>query len=770
MPNYDFKTLSPVDFEILSRDLLQEEHRLTLQSFTSGRDGGIDFRYSQDASGTFVVQCKHYVESGYDKLLHVLMHKELPKLNMLKPGRYLLTTSVPLTPKRKDDIVAALSPHFRSTDDVYGKDDLNNLLGKFETIERKTIKLWLFSLPLLEEILHAAVRNISKAERARIRESAKLYVQNESFDQAVGILDNNNFCIIAGMPGIGKTILAEMLVLHYSRVGYEVIKVSHDIKEAWDLKGVDAKRLFYYDDFLGQSSHTEKLRKNEDQRIIDFIHAISETPFAKFIMTTREYVLQQAYQEYEKLNREKFADQKCIVDLSKYTRMNRARILFNHIYFSALPPHFRAEILADRAYLRIIDHRNFSPRIVQLLTEYARLRNITLSDYVPFFIKNFDNPSEIWEHAFKKHLSQAARNLLVLFATLPHQCLKQDMETAYNAYNPKYARAFAVTISPQDFQSALKELEGDFLKYETQKLGILVYFTNPSSADFVRQYIESNPIELKLLLESMVFFEQLDVLWSWSSARPVVNLSFKEDPVLFEKISRRLLTASACRLITVRHGKKERKEHWSHSFEERLALLMEMAPQTTDRFLTIVQLGVCDIERRIQSGEYDRHGLAQLIEALAAFDTEHPRTWIAPLVAKYIDALIDGPRWTDDLQPLCRLVEKKPDLFSEATRSRVAVAVENMAESVLEEDYNCNLDSENLRMEAEALESLSKVVSASVADTVATLRERADERDELPSEDDDDRIEYPPSSSSDESTVTDEDIASMFSTLCYSNL
>ncbi len=763
MPNYDFKTLSPVDFEVLSRDLLQEEHRLTLQSFTSGRDGGIDFRYSRDASGTFVVQCKHYVESGYDSLLHVLVHKELPKLNMLMPRRYLLTTSVPLTPKRKDDIVAALAPHFRSADDVYGKDDLNNLLGQFETIERKTIKLWLFSLPLLEEILHAAVRNISKAELERIRESAKLYVQNESFDQAVGILDNHNFCIIAGMPGIGKTILAEMLVLHYSRAGYEVIKVSYDIAEAWDLKGVDAKRLFYYDDFLGQSSLTEKLRKNEDQRIIDFIHAIRKTPLAKLIMTTREYVLQQAYQEYEKLNREGFADQKCIVDLSKYTRMNRARILFNHIYFSALPPHFRAEILADRAYLRIIDHRNFSPRIVQLLTEYARLRNITLSDYVPFFIKSLDNPLAIWEQAFTKHLSQAARNLLVLFATLPHQCFMQDMETAYHAYNLTYARALAATISPQDFRSALKELDGDFLKYETQELGILVHFTNPSSADFVRQYIESNPIELKLLLQSMVFFEQLDVLRSWPSARPVVNRSIQEDPVLFEEISRHLLTASACRVITVRRGKTERKEHWPHSFEERLALLMEMAPQTTDRLLTIVQQGACDVERRIQSGEYDRHGLAHLVDALVAFDTEHSRIWIAPLVATYIDALIDGPRWIYDLQPLCRLVEKKPDIFSEATLSRVAVAVEKVAESVLEDDYD--LDSESLREEAEALESLSKVVSASVADTVAALRERADERDERPSEDDDDRIEYSSSSSSDESTATDEDIDSMFSTL-----
>ena len=46
MPNYDFKSLSNYDFECLSRDLLQKELQITLESFKSGRDKGIDFRYA----------------------------------------------------------------------------------------------------------------------------------------------------------------------------------------------------------------------------------------------------------------------------------------------------------------------------------------------------------------------------------------------------------------------------------------------------------------------------------------------------------------------------------------------------------------------------------------------------------------------------------------------------------------------------------------------------------------------------------------------------
>jgi len=43
---YDFRTLSPLDFEELVRDLLQAELQIRLESFSPGRDQGIDFRFA----------------------------------------------------------------------------------------------------------------------------------------------------------------------------------------------------------------------------------------------------------------------------------------------------------------------------------------------------------------------------------------------------------------------------------------------------------------------------------------------------------------------------------------------------------------------------------------------------------------------------------------------------------------------------------------------------------------------------------------------------
>jgi hypothetical protein len=55
MADYDFRSLSPHDFELVCRDLLQKPLGVRLESFTAGRDSGIDFRY-RTKTYTLIVQ------------------------------------------------------------------------------------------------------------------------------------------------------------------------------------------------------------------------------------------------------------------------------------------------------------------------------------------------------------------------------------------------------------------------------------------------------------------------------------------------------------------------------------------------------------------------------------------------------------------------------------------------------------------------------------------------------------------------------------------
>jgi hypothetical protein len=380
MPHYDFKLLSPIDFECLSRDLLQEELKVRLENFKVGQDKGIDLRYSESKTGNLIVQCKHYAESSFNALFHHLRKSEVKKAKALKPKRYILVTSLGLTPHQKDKLVSLFHPLIKTPSDIFGKESLNNLLGVFPEIEKQHFKLWFSSVPVLEEVLQARLKNLRRETMERIKTDAKYYVYSPSFPEALQILDKHNVCIIAGIPGIGKTTLAEMLLLHFARIGYDIVKIENDISEARELDYTNVKRLFYYDDFLGQTSTAEKLNKNEDQSIIDFIAAVKSSKISKLILTTREYILNQARLVYEKISRSDFGDETYIVDLSKYTRLIRAQILFNHIYFSDLPRTFKMEILRGKSYLKLVDHKNYNPRIIDLMTDYSRVKH---SELVP---------------------------------------------------------------------------------------------------------------------------------------------------------------------------------------------------------------------------------------------------------------------------------------------------------------------------------------------------------------------------------------------------
>jgi len=232
MSNYDFKVLSPVDFEDLCRDLLQIKLNCHLESFKIGRDKGIDLKYSTDDLNTLVIQCKHYSRSTFSNLKSNLKNKELPKVKKLNPQRYMVATSLGLTDSDKDEIIEIFKPYIKNSADIFGNQDLNNLLRNNPEIEKQNFKLWLSSSSVLESILHSDIFNRSKIELNSIKQKIKFYVKNESFKDAMKILKADHYCIISGIPGIGKTTLAEMLLINYMNEGYEGVKISSDITEA----------------------------------------------------------------------------------------------------------------------------------------------------------------------------------------------------------------------------------------------------------------------------------------------------------------------------------------------------------------------------------------------------------------------------------------------------------------------------------------------------------------------------------------------------------
>jgi len=123
---YDFSTLSADDFEDLSRDLIGADLGVRFEAFTAGTDGGIDGRHAT-ADGSIILQAKHYFRSGFSKLKST-MKEERQSVDGLEPKRYVLSTSVALTPANKQALAEIIGPSLLSTGDIFGADDLYALL------------------------------------------------------------------------------------------------------------------------------------------------------------------------------------------------------------------------------------------------------------------------------------------------------------------------------------------------------------------------------------------------------------------------------------------------------------------------------------------------------------------------------------------------------------------------------------------------------------------------------------------------------------------
>ena len=298
MPEYDFHQLSPHDLEHLVRDLLQALWSKRLEGFKTGRDGGIDLRYAIGPRN-LIVQVKHYVRTGFAGLIRNLK-KEATKVAALEPSRYVVVTSVPLSPANKAKILSAVPSAPLVASDVLGQDDLNNLLGRHPAIEQGHPKLWLTSRAVLDKVLHNAEVTRSEFEVHKIYQQMHRYVQTEVFREAEERLADESVVMVAGPPGIGKTTLANMLLYEHLVQGWQAVVIDRDVVEGARLFQRHVNQIFHFDDFVGATLVGEGVSVN-DRALVNFIALVRDDPTSRLILTTREHLYAQAVARSERL-------------------------------------------------------------------------------------------------------------------------------------------------------------------------------------------------------------------------------------------------------------------------------------------------------------------------------------------------------------------------------------------------------------------------------------------------------------------------------------
>ncbi len=668
-------------------------------------------------------------------------------MDRLQPERYVLATSVGLSPGNKETLIEALAPWCASPADIYGPTELNALLRDYPEIERAHFKLWVSSTAILERILHARIFNITEATVGAAQAQLSRVVMHGGFDRALDILRDEHHVLIVGNPGIGKTTLARMLLCHYLREDFEPVCVVGNIDEAWDLVhgslAVTRKTVILYDDFLGRFRFdAQRFGKNEEHSLFEFLDKVRRSPNLRFVMTTREYIMADARRVHGAFDERAGQILKCTLTLADYSQAHKAKMLFNHLYFSDLPDSRLAALVHSKAYSTIVNHTHFNPRIVENISTYANSKALTDREYLKFIQQEFDNPSKLWEHPFRNDIGPVARNVLAVLWTFGG---KVSLDVLKASVLQVLAQEHCKN-APFLFTEALRQLDGNFIltnrypRISTEEEPVHVaQFQNPSVEEFMDSVLTQDPQWVEQLAGSVVTFRQVYRLAShahnkntkiqfstqfWSSLRSAVSVIKFPDG----------------RVINYRRNGGEAEEVWENdSFLEARKVLTRLNIESHIRLRDAqfeslqAQVLTCDgwlgligkfssdhsvvwVARELHSWVMEKSGWASeekltcqnaFREALMSLLADEDEIWMASIASLrvFADVLVSFGR------PL-----KKQE------RNRFAAAAKIVQKTI--EDNSDDVD--EIQGEADELDALGKTCGFDVKTQAASLRSHAD--------------------------------------------
>lgn len=582
---YDFTNLSHADFEDLARDLVGSEMKARFEAFAAGPDGGIDGRHA-GSTGNVILQAKHYAGSRYSDLKRT-MTKERASIDRLAPSRYVLATTCKLSPRNKAELAAIIGPTLMQQSDIYGSEDLNGLLRRYPDVAKSHIKLWLTGTAMLERVLNAAAHSFNDITREEIAAKLRVYAPNPSFDAAREILEKQHVVIISGPPGVGKTTLAEVLGYAHLSDDWELIAI-RGLDDGLTAISDSRKQIFYFDDFLGRVALDKNALAKMDSDLARFITRVRKSPNARFMLTTRAPIFEEARRHSEHLADKQLDISRYLLDVGVYTRRIKARILYNHLLETGTPQTHIDALIDSGKLSSIVDHKNYSPRIIALMTDGARVSDVEPSAYPNAFIEALDNPTQLWEIPFRNHIPRTCQHLLMtLFFGDEFWVPIDRLRSEYAGYHSALSAHYGAPQDPKDFEESLRILEGGFVKI----WGRSVMFVNPSVRDYLLSYMDDHTL-LMLAAGASNRTEWAQAVWEHSKRLYKSSGTAAERSALalaFLPVAQTFLTQSVTIKVPEPHGGFVVRPN-GISNVERLQLLLEWWDASRDdRYLALIE-------------------------------------------------------------------------------------------------------------------------------------------------------------------------------------
>lgn len=522
---FNYSDLNDVEFEYLCQDVMQRMLNTKLRRFAAGKDGGIDLT-NNIVTKDIVVQIKHYVKTNVSGLISSLK-KEIEKVDELKPEQYYICCSKELTPQKVKEIYIMFSAYMASDKNIVTLIEIDDFLSKSENIDivRKHYKLWLLSTNILEDIYNNDIFLDCEVLLSTIQSDKRFFVQTQAYDKALECLSKNKILLIVGDPGVGKTITSKMIVLFYATQGYRVRYTTNgtdlsSLKKSLSLNR-DLKEIILLDDCLGQAYFN--MKETQENELLSLIKYVNFSVNKLLVLNSRVTIFQEAKVKNLELVKS-FKNKEFtvhIINMSEMSPLEKAKILYNHLYFNDIAEEYFAQIKCDKNYIKIITHPNFNPRIIEFVCLKYQYEEIVPTEYFRFVKSNLDYPEKVWDNEYTYRLEQGDRILLNTLYSLTDTTVNYNL--LKECFNHRISAEKGLDKTLNHFQQSLLRLNGSLMKLVDEEEIKKVSVVNPSVNDYLNMRMVNNPIEKEEIKKSIISIPQFKRLYDEKTYKLRIN-------------------------------------------------------------------------------------------------------------------------------------------------------------------------------------------------------------------------------------------------------
>ncbi len=510
---FDYSNLSDNEFEKLCSDILSRELNVHLRYFGPGRDGGIDL-VDNIIEKNIVVQIKHYSRSTYSSL-RISLKKELEKIKKMtpRPKKYYICTSLELTHTNIKEIYDLFSDYMESDKNIFTKIELDKFLAnsKNQDILKKNFKLWLVADQLLTQVINRSVFIDGEVLLDDLESNFKYFVPTKLFNDCIEILQKNRKVMLIGQPGVGKSITSKMLTFYFVKHDYQVRYTTNgdisNLKASLN-ENKDIKEIIFIDDCFGQ--YYFKLKEWQDEELISLMKYISLNENKMLILNTRITIFNEAQGMSRKLREYYDADKLKIkvINMNEIDKEEKAEIFFNHLLKNKIPKDHYLSIKRNKSYRKIINHRNYNPRIIEYVTHEKRYSKVNADEYSIYVMQTLDRPEEVWSEEFKYGLSGEDR--IFMFTLFSLTDTQVDINILEECFLKRIKIESHLDHTINQFLECKRRLSNSLVNIFDINSLEMVGVINPSVNDYMKYIITENTPLKESIINNAIYIEQLE--------------------------------------------------------------------------------------------------------------------------------------------------------------------------------------------------------------------------------------------------------------------